>query len=40
MKYDVFEFHGAMTTTQILWRAALLVIIITVALCDLFIWRP
>lgn len=40
MRYDLFEFNGSMTRTQILWRVVVLVILIAVLAYDLLIGRP
>jgi hypothetical protein len=40
MRYDLFEFNGSMTRVQILWRVAVLLILIAVLAYDLLIGRP
>lgn len=41
MKHDIFEFNAAgMTWGDRAWRVLFLVACITVALLDLFVWRP
>jgi hypothetical protein len=40
MKYEIFEFHGDMTASEIFWRVLLLSGIIAVVVLDLFVWRP
>ena len=40
MRYDLFELNKLMTRGQILWRVAVLLILIAVLAYDLLIGRP
>jgi hypothetical protein len=40
MRYDLFEFNGSMTRTQMFWRVVVLLLLIAVLMYDLLIGRP
>ena len=40
MRYDMFEFNGQMSRSEVAWRIALLLVLIGIVLMDLLVWRP